>query len=602
MPLQSREVVTLRLILDCDCELDLNEDDCVTTSTLLQPRSKRPTTFLSLPFELRVRVLRYLLRIDFNRQHHTRRIPQGSIDHLLHLDSRRILEAPQFRHKSRQDINGVLPKYHTCQLQPSILRTCRALHDEGRLVLYDENKIVAIQCGIKGLGSRLRNYGIPVWGPFDSHRLITSSAGPKNKNEHSHNSHMQPIPSSPIGFKPVVLFQGKKSRSDAPFFVCSALDACDLVHALWIMVKCSFAKGMRFHVTLTNDVAYRGVSFSDSLTRRYLFPWMHNHIESLSINDTEKSEKPPERLVKMGQLLKTYHLASADEPNVYTYNSICELLEQMLHRADGYIAQQQYLAAESHYERICYEACSVVRTRTGKLVDVSTKMKDGINRVCKLIAISAFRLCELRSGAIVNFRSLRRPSPKGQVDSTQKKAADGSALRGLYESAKTRPDSPKKTSKHSDKSTPPLYARTTRLAESEAIDHALMSGLLALRLPCATPVPEWNIRLNTMLLDLSDRRKDYTDALWCIRRLQQNFNVLVKEARTKNKRAKQEVLEAIVLDLNTFLEQPKTTMKKRAHELQNLIAHSHDVARRLWGERLTPRKGYIGLIWTFRWA
>lgn len=602
MPLQSREVVTLRLVLDCDVGEgleDSNSHNSTHSRTRLSP-------LLSLPPELRLKILRYLLRFDRNRQQHTRRVLKGSIDNMILLDSRRILEAPQFKHKkSKQEINGLLPVYHSCHIYPSILRSCSLLCSEGRSVLYSENKVLAIQCGIRGLGSRFRNFGIPVFGPFGSHRLISPSNRKQCKYEGSDESHsvhgMKVTRSSQAGFPPVITFEGKNSNSSQPFYICSTLDAGDFIHALWIMVKSPFAKGMAFHAFLTNDTRHGARDFSHMMTRECLLPWMHNHLESLYVDEVKDLSPPKDHVAAVEKLLVSHQTASEKEPNVYSYTAICELLERMLHYADDYVAQHQYLDAEAAYERVCYEACSMVRTRTGKLVDVSTKVKEGINRVCKLIAISAFRLCELRSGTIVNFKHLRaEKSPKS-------KAPPSTESDVPMDSAQCQPEPPRtlrrhpRTFLHPERKVP-FEKPTTRLPESEAIDHALMSGLLALRLPCATPVPEWNIRLSTILLDLFLRRKDWKDAMWCMRRLEQNFTVLVKEARAKDKKVKLEMLEAVVKSLHDFLEPNSAPCKGRTKEAHNLIAHSHEVARRLWGERLTPRKGYIGLIWTFRWA
>lgn len=611
MPLQSREVVTVRLILDCDCGDGLEETNAAafhsptSASPLTRGHSKTRRTLSSLPPEIRLEILRYLLRFDCNRQYRTRRVPKDSIDHMLHLDSRRILEAPQFRHKSKQEINGGLPIYHTCHIQPAIMRTCRLFYHEGQSILYGENKIVAVQCGIRGLGARFRNFGVPVFGPFEAQRLIRPS-DPKTAFYETFRRWSQALTESgrapQLGFAPVVLFQGKKSKSDAPFFICSLQDSYNLIHALWILVKSPFAKGMRFHVTLANDCQPQAISFSDVLTRQYLLPWLHEHIESLDVLPKPRAVDPSARHLTMPKLLKSHHTANADEPNVYSYITICEQLESLLHQADYHVAQQHFLGAEALYERVCYEACSMVRTRTGKLVDVSTKVKDGINRVCKLIAISAFRLCELRSGAIVKFKTIRSGTYAGVKSSISECPSVPADSRHVPFGTGRKSDMVHPNPKQLEKSTTSRKVRTTRLEEPDAVEHALMGGLLALRLPCATPVPEWNIRINTILLDLFQRQKDWDSALSCIRRLQQSFNVLVKEARAKNKKTKQELLEAVITALNRFSEPPTDTVKLRTKEVQELVAHSHDVARRLWGERLMPRKGYVGLIWTFRWA
>ena len=145
MPLLSREVLTLRLIFECD---DGEEEENAASK-----ESQNPSPLLRLPVELRLEILRYLLCLDCNRKAHTRRPPQSSISELLYLNPRRILEAAPFKHKGNQEINGNPPIIKTCQLHTAVLKTCKQLYWEGRTVLYTDNKVLAIQSGIKGLGA-----------------------------------------------------------------------------------------------------------------------------------------------------------------------------------------------------------------------------------------------------------------------------------------------------------------------------------------------------------------------------------------------------------------------------------------------------------------
>ena len=593
MPLQSREVVNCRLIFDCDAEWDDYD-----FSDQPRPRPRDCSTILCLPSEARLQICRYLLRFDHCREPHSRPVPDGGIDHLLKLDSRRILEAPQFKHKSKQEINGVLPLTHTCHLHPAILRTCSALYLEARTVLYVENKVFAVQCGISGLGSRLRNYGVPTFGPIESSRLV----GIKDKADEDEDGKSGPRRILAGSFDPVILFKGHKSKPTCPYYVCSHLDGTQLLHALWIMIKCPFARSMRFSVHLTSSPKFHSLSLTDKFVRGGLLPWMHNHVDMITMDDMNDP-----RIVLLKDCLATHRNASEAEANVYTYNTVCHFLEHVKDHADKAVDMGHFISAEELYERICYEACSIVRTRTGKLVDVSTKTHDGINRVCKLIAISAFRLCELRSGAIKIFRRYKKShaatpcaSPKSEMPEEQvfetssinkplQPTSPTVRLRKLNEASKAQ------TQRHS-------HAGTTRLRGTMAIEHAIMAGLLALRLPCATPVTEWNIRLNLMLLFLFIRYDDLDNALSCIRRLHTNCDVLLKEAKSKNKKGdKWDSLDTLVEVLGTQKNLRKAARDRR-REYQLVVEQCQDCVRRLWGERLNPRKGYIGLIWTFRWA
>ena len=296
--------------------------------------------------------------------------------------------------------------------------------------------------------------------------------------------------------------------------------------------------------------------------------------------------------------MATHRLASVPDPHVYTYNAVCAYLEQLMASAERAIEAKAYTRAETLHELVCYEACSIVRTRTGKLVDVSTKTKEGINRVCKLIAMSAFRLCEIRSGAIVLFRESRTCVCVDGFIAKPEPVLD------LPETPTIPPACPLHWPGSPENRCPAAKAvKTTRLDRDEAIDHAISSALLALRLPCATPVPEWNVRLNQMLLYLFNLKADKENAKSCIRRLHQTCSALWKDACAKGKTGgKWTDLEILVADLKDTVDKDVKGGKNRAAVYQRLVEETQDLVRKLWGERLTPRKGYIGLIWTFRWA
>ena len=584
MPVRSREVLTLQLVVDC--QLELLQDQQTGHSREQDAVTSIPAGLLTLPVEVRLKILRQILLFDNNFKTHTRRLPSSSIPHLLSLDSRRILEAPQFKHKGKQEINGVLPTYTICNINPSILRVCRTLYCEGCSVLYGTNLVAAVQSGISGLGARLRNYGVKVWGPLDASRIAAVADGldtsAKNGPQH-------------VSFKPLIIFRGQKSKVDSPVYICSQRDITHLIHALWILVKCPFARGMKFTVHVAPTGRQRLRSTMDGVVRFGLLPWMHNHIEKITASLHAK-----ENSVVWTKCLATHRLASVTEPNVYTYNAVCAYLEQLMASAERAIEARAYTRAETLHELVCYEACSIVRTRTGKLVDVSTKTKEGINRVCKLIAMSAFRLCEIRSGAIVLFRKFKTclcvddfgfiDTPKPLLDLPETPAIPPACPLHWPEFPSHRPS-------------PAQPIKTTRLHRDEAIDHAILSALLALRLPCATPVPEWNVRLNHMLLYLFNLKGDKENAKSCIRRLHQTCSALWKDASAKGKTGgKWTDLEILVADLKDTMDKNIKGGKNRAAVYQRLVEEMQDMVRKLWGERLTPRKGYIGLIWTFRWA
>ncbi|OAL37054.1 hypothetical protein AYO20_03531 [Fonsecaea nubica] len=633
MPLPSREVLTLRLIFDCDGDEEEEPQPAISQDL------SNASSLLRLPVELRLKILRYLLRIDRNRKAHTRRPPQNSISELLYLNPRRILEAAPFKHKGNQEINGSPPVINSCQLHPAILKTCKQLYLEGKTVLYTENKVVGVQSGIRGLGAKLKNYGIPVFGPFPSSRLINA---PYDKSK--------PWESR---FDPVMLFSGGNTKADAPFYVCGYKDSADFMHALWIMVKCPFARGMGYNLSLPAEPQYRYVSRTDSFVKFAVLPWLHNHINSINLHspipEATSEDKPQvtsdtcnSRVTPLRDELAKHVLASKTEPNLHTYKAICAYLEQVLLQGEICVDQGNFVSGELIFERVCYEASSIVRTRTSKLVDVSSKSKDGINRVCKLIAVSAYRLCELRSGSLARLiaKRMQNLSAKGTAvaeskqrencqvteipkeedgqstdDSASATHEDSSSVTSTSETRTSiseetgeKPDDvstvhpPDKTQTKTTLSTTSLthsIPRTTRLEPQLAADLALTSGLLALRLPCASPVPEWNIRLDIMLLRLFAERDDFANAVWSIRRIHNNGTVELQSMKQKNKTGdkKWQALSDLVQDLAQQL-RPGAGRGSFA----DVADQCQQVVTVLWGDRLIPKKGFNGLIWTFRWA
>ena len=644
MPLLSREVLTFRFILDCEDGEEEENSSC--------PEPRHTSHLLRLPVELRLEILRYLLCLDCNRKAHTRRPPQSSISELLYLNPRRILEAAPFKHKSNQEINGSPPIIKSCQLYPAILKTCKQLYQEGRTVFYTDNKVLAIQSGIKGLGAKLKNYGVAVLGPFPSTRLINSP----------------PTDSQPIRFRfnPLMLFTGGATRPDAPFYISSHMDAADFMHALWILVKSPFARGMGFNLTLSTDLHPRHLSRTDSFVKLAVLPWLHTNINSIKFHfpyeDPGKTqalqtglreqgvlafEPFPVRLKSIKDELDKHMHASKKEPNLHLYRAICDYLERILLQGEICVDQGNFVTGELSFERVCYEACSLVRTRTSALVDVSSRSKDGINRICKLIAVSAFRLCELRSGSLAqlivkkqqkqrvkdqenekastesevcdscrNVETPKEESGEHTEDSSSTVTEDNSSISpsddGRTSITETSVESVQGISVESEPKKAqvaptgsgelpktPVLPRTSRLEPPLARDLALTSGLLALRLPCASPVPEWNIRLDTMLLRLFARRNDVSNAVWCIRRIHNNGAVVMNGMKQKNKAndKKWEPFNELMQDLGQQLRPgaPKDCFFQTAEKVEQVIVS-------LWGERLIPKKGFNGLIWTFRWA
>jgi hypothetical protein len=611
MPLHSKEVVTLRLILACDDGDGLDSQLAVVPDSR---RSKRSAGLLDLPVEIRLQILRYLLLFERNRQCHTRRLAPGSIDHLLGLDPRHILEAPQFRHKSRLEINGVLPQYHTCSIHAAVLRVCKTVYHEARFVLYRENSFIAVQFGIPGLSGRFKNYGIPLFGRITPDRLmIAARKAPDVQRTSAATFSDSSLPTARLAsFNPDLIIQGKSSTAKTPFYVCSSSDGYSLLHALWIMVKSTWVRGMRFNVLVTGDESRHRSSFADRLVKRGAIPWLHEFIDSVRVNVAEADDASQRRL---SDFLSHSERLYPEMTNLNSYAVVCASLETLHSHADKMVLRSRYCTAETLYERICYEACSVVRTRTAKLVDVSTKMPDGINRICKLIAISAFRLCELRSGAIADFPQLRKTA--SHTPSTEAGLSRNSSVDLGISVQRQDLDLPTKTTVQESATVveavlasqahelilQPAGTRTTRLEGLEAIDNAVLSGLLAFRLPCATPVSEWNIRVNEMLLTLFDRKGDHDNALFCLQRLQQTYEALLRDAKQKSNKLKIEMLEDIVRSLKGWVVRHSKRTAEERHEVHGeALAQSHEYVRKWWGERLSPKEGYTGLIWTFRWA
>ena len=199
----------------------------------------RSSPLLRLPVELRLEILRYLLCMDCNRKAHTRRPPQSSISELLYLNPRRILEAAPFKHKGNQEINGS-PPYHQ-ELQAT--HGDPEKHASSSTWKEIPSSTQTIRSSLSRQGSRAwvqnsRTMAFPVLGPFPSSRLM---------NNASDKAHL-----ARFTFNPLILFTGKATREDAPVYISSHVDAADFMHALWIMVKSPFSRGMTFNVTLSN--------------------------------------------------------------------------------------------------------------------------------------------------------------------------------------------------------------------------------------------------------------------------------------------------------------------------------------------------------------
>ena len=621
MQLYSREVITLRLIVDCDCDNDL----------VVQPVLVQPPTLANLPTEIRLQILRFLLRFDWNSKPYTRRVPEGAIDRLLRIDSRQILEAPHFKHRSTQELNGILPVRYIVKISPAVLRVCKQLFEDGKAILYEENKVIGVQSGLK-LASRFDSYGISTWGPFPASKLDFTIKGKSgkitrkvdgNRNGQGH-------------FNPIMLLRGQHATTSTPFYICSRRDGPDLLHALWILIMAPFARSMKFNVYLPRCKKYQLQKSTNSLTQLCAFPWLHNYLGSVIVEEC-RQKTPPSRVDFQSSLSK-HKANSIKEPYVYTYYTICGYLEVFMSSADRAIEVGHYTKAETLYERVLFEASSLVRTRTAQLVYVSNKTKDGINRVCKLIAISAYRLCELRSGAIVAFKSYGKttataaspPTPDAntspvvsffdaQAKEKEYKAdisAPSGQQRGLPSTDRLASDTiisfcQSDIAKHLRG---PQHSgstvQTTRLDPPEALPHALLSGLLALRLPCVTSIPEWNVRLNLMLWYTFNRLGQDENCYHCILQLSISCDKLLEEAQTRKKQGKKwDELRSLAADLvrllpvvqKQMISSKKKTESVRA-ENQDLIQRTQRVVRQLWGERLAVKKGYTGLIWTFRWA
>lgn len=520
--------------------------------------------------------------------------------------------------------------------------------------------MLAIQSGIKGLGAKMKNYGVPVLGPFPSTRLIINPKKFKSPSPH-------------FCFDPLILFSGATTRPDAPFYITNRMEAADFMHALWILVKSPFARGMKFDLSLSGNHHPRQLSRTDHFVKIVVLPWLHTNINSIelyaSIHDVGPSSA---RLRSMKDELAKHHKASKKEPNLHLYKAICDYLERLLWQGEVYVDQGNFCAGELSFERVCYEACSLVRTRTSALVDVSSRSKDGINRICKLIAVSAFRLCELRSGSLAQLilKKQQKQQVKNKENETgpktsgvcgtaptvstackgcqEVKLSTGVSAEHIDDVSSNVPEDTTSTSTADSASTPtgdsplisssgkrppnvtetisknlqhtstvdsgkpqlalaspakmpivPTLPRTSRLEPPLARDLALTSGLLALRLPCASPVPEWNMRLDIMLLRLFATKTDASNAIWCMKRIHNNGNAVMNNLKQMHKTfdKKWEQFNEVMQDLSQQLKPgaTKDCFFATADKVEQAVVL-------LWGERLIPKKGYTGLIWTFRWA
>ncbi|EXJ78834.1 hypothetical protein A1O1_09236 [Capronia coronata CBS 617.96] len=640
MPIQSREVVTLNLIFDCWVEGEEGSED----EQGLVKDAQVASRLLLLPTEVRLRILRYHLLVDRNRHAHTRRPAANTVPELL-FDSPNILEASVFKHKGEQEINGSLPIINRCTPQTAVLQTCKQIYLEGTSILYNENKFVGLQSRIKGLGAKFRNYGIPVWGPLPASRLINCPSDPKNSGFQE------------AKFNPLILFSAQSSKSDTPFYVCSYKDAADFMHALWIMVECPFSRGMRYNLTLSYEPNSRLINRVDNFMKYNALPLLHAHIRSVDFH------RPANTAAEHGQDIMSKHLEkrlqsirdeyamhkarSAAEPNLYAYNAICTYLENVMQQADLFVERVDFMSAELFYERVYYEASGIIRTRTSPLVDVSARGREGINRVCKLVAVSAYRLCELRSGTLGHnmARRLRiflmqlTEDTIGTNDSTFGSGSQPTSTAGPSRSSAPLPPHPDdgpiwsiwseqawiraslrprwhdERMKHTAatfgqftddgeadvEASGSAYTRrlTTRLHPTLAREMAIEHGLLALRLPCASPVHEWNVRLETMLLRaFAQRDDDLGNVFLSVCRMQTHVNLVWLEAKANANTGPQwDALQELLARLTNQVV-PGGKMKcpyNTADQVQDVVAS-------LWGERLRPKKSYNSLVWTFRWA
>jgi hypothetical protein len=629
MPIQSREVVTLRLILDCD-EADDLEDKHEAEEVETSPSR---ASLLGLPREIRLQILTYLLSMNLTRDLHTRRVHEDDLQFLLGLDTRRVLHAPQFKYKPDREINGLLPSYFSQHMSPAILQTCSQLYWEGRKVLYDSNHFVALQCGIPGLIARLRNYGLPMKGPLQPDRLL------RNRSEIGHVPHEKSniSRSTPrqlgepyylddrqvfsqeeaegmkhakaadrldevlCGIQPILTIRSQKCQPTTPFYVCFCPDLADLLHALWLMFKSNFARGIKFKIDVSGDPAIKEQALTRRLAQAGLGVWLHNHIENF--NDAGLDQ----RLVAAFPRNRN---SSARISRMLSYDTQCAFLEHQIEKGMCFLKRQDYIAAEMLFERACYEGCSMIRTRTSKLIDVSTQAKDGINRICKVVAISAYRLCELRSGAIASFRHL----PRLKRTAACREAlvvTNGTKVPDLERPCWCTRNTCGGMTQHQSTQETPVSKKTTRLDPVQATNHALYSGLLALRLPCATFVSEWNMRILNMLLDQfcsrdpSVAKSKWDDALWALNRLIQTIENASRELHLSEPATKVKMFKVVLEEAMTTRRTFKNMSDSDAVRMQYvkaLVACVQDLVRNVYGEDLVVKKGFKGLIWTVRWA
>ncbi|KAL2429578.1 hypothetical protein ABEF95_007438 [Exophiala dermatitidis] len=246
-------------------------------------------------------------------------------------------------------------------------------------------------------------------------------------------------------------------------------------------------------------------------------------------------------------------------------------------RAEQCLAHSNFMGVELLYERVHYEACGYIRSRAYRLVEVSQRSGFGTNHICKLIAFSAFRLCELRSGALTQSISRQlndltvalaavgmddtgcqqndgtstdnKNQPKKEESETNGTSAGSSSKLGHYDDKTRQAVEACAQAGESTKSTVSNWAAhhaqqglatvpTTRLDPALAKELALNHGILALRMPCVAPVIEWNSysrqKLEALyslnvdlalavvadygeqmdLLEMADRARKAINALW----------------------------------------------------------------------------------------
>ncbi|EHY53209.1 hypothetical protein HRR83_005945 [Exophiala dermatitidis] len=642
MPLQSREVTTGGLD-------DYSLADLCSTGQERSAGEESPGEepeviphILSIPIDVRLEIFRYVALFDTNRSLRTEYPPTSNdTAQLFDMQPHRLFEASVFQPRGRQEINGSLPVRSSYQIDTSVLITCKTFYEEASHILYKENRVVGIRSGIPGLGAKLRNYGLHVWGPLPPSRLV----GHCDKSESRRDGE-----TAELKFNPVVLFTAKSVRPDTPVYLCNYSDAADFVHALWLLVECPFSRGMQFSLSMavnpgifTNRV--------DGLLRNVVLPWLHTNINCVHYHfagptlesdaDTDDKDRINRRLQALKDEYRRHNVSGRPAPNVYVYHAICNSLEQVMSQAEQCLAQCNFLQAELLYERVHYEACGYVRSRAYRLVEVSQRSGFGINHIYKLIAFSAFRLCELRSGALTQsvsrrLKGLTMALEAVNIDDTGSQHNDSTGTGKKQEESRpsiaqgekcadSKPYEEKtqqaaeactqagESSKSTVSTSASRHAQqtmaTTRLDPALAKELALNHGILALQMPCVAPVIEWTTRLTAILLRLCAERGDWRHARTCILHMFQHVALLFKQAEDNEHRLRSGATANPSLDrklkalysLNVDLALAVVADWSEQRVLLEVADRARKAIVVLWGTRLKYAQGLgvNGLIWNF---